>query len=90
MSGDPLSNLMRSDPLSVAEAVRIVRDAASALMAAHGELSPSSIVVRDDRVEILPPAGGDRTRYGAHASPERILGTVATRESDVFSLGAIL
>ncbi|HVE73369.1 MAG TPA: response regulator [Thermoanaerobaculia bacterium] len=90
MSGDPLSNLMRSGPLSAAEAVRIVRDAASALTAVHGELSPSSILVRDDGVEIIPPAGGDRTRYGQHASPERILGKAATPESDVFSLGAIL
>lgn len=90
MSGDSLSNLMRSGPLSAAEAVRIVRDAASALTAVHGELSPSSILVRDDGVEIIPPAGGDRTRYGQHASPERILGKAATPESDVFSLGAIL
>lgn len=90
MSGDPLSNLMRSGPLSATEAVRIVQSAASALTAVHGELSPLSILVRDDGVAILPPAGGDRTRYGQHASPERILGKAATPESDVFSLGAIL
>jgi serine/threonine-protein kinase len=90
MSGDSLSDLMRSGPLSAAEAVRIVRDAAAALTAVHGELSPSSILVRDDGVEIVPPAGGDRTGYGQHASPERILGKAATPESDVFSLGAIL
>jgi CheY-like chemotaxis protein len=90
MSGDPLSNLMRSGPLPPAEAVRIVRDAASALTGVHGELSPSSILIRDDGVGILAPAGGDRTHYGQHASPERILGKAATPESDVFSLGAIL
>jgi CheY-like chemotaxis protein len=90
MSGDPLSNLMRSGPLPAAEAVRIVRDAASALTAVHGELTPSSILVRDDGVGILPPAGGDRARYGQHAAPERILGSAVTPESDVFSLGAIL
>jgi CheY-like chemotaxis protein len=90
MSGDLLSNLMRSGPMPAAEAVRIVRDAASALTAVHGELSPSSILVRDDGVGIVPPAGGDRTRYGQHAAPERILGKAATSESDVFSLGAIL
>ena len=90
MSGDSLSDLMRSRSVSAAEAVRIVREAASALTAVHGELSPSSILVRDDGVEIIPPAGGDRTRYGQHASPERILGKAATPEADVFSLGAIL
>src|SRR5215217_4606116 len=90
MSGDSLSHLMRSGPLPAADAVRIVRDAASALTGVHGELSPSPILVRGDGVEIIPPAGGDRTRYGQHASPERILGQAATPESDVFSLGAIL
>ena len=90
MSGDPLSNMMRSGPLPAAEVVRIVRGAASALTAVHGELSPASILVRDEGVEIVPPAAGDRTQYGQHASPERILGKAPTPESDVFSLGAIL
>lgn len=90
MAGDPLSTLILSGPLPAAEAVRIVRAAASALANVHGELSPSSIVVRGDGVGILPPDGGDRSRYGQHASPERILGKAVTPESDVFSLGAIL
>lgn len=90
MAGDPLSNLMRSGPLPAAEALRIVREAASALTDVHGELSPASIVVRGDGVGILPPDGGDRARYGQYASPERILGKAVTPESDVFSLAAIL
>ncbi len=90
MSGDPLSNLIGAGPLSAAEAVRIVRDAASALTKVHGELSPSSILVRDGGVAVVPPEGVERTRYGQHASPERILGKPATPESDVFSLAAIL
>jgi CheY-like chemotaxis protein len=89
MSAVPLSNLMGSGPLSAAEAARIVRDAASALADVHGELSPSSILVRADGVEIVP-GDADRTRYGQHAAPERILGKAATPESDVFSLAAIL
>jgi CheY-like chemotaxis protein len=90
MTGDPLSTLLHSGPLSAAEAVRIVEDSAAALVEVHGELSPSSILVRDDGVEVLPPGGADRAIYGPYASPERILGRAATAESDVFSLAAIL
>ena len=90
MSGDPLSILMGSGPLSAAEAVRIVRDVAAALTEVHGELTPSSILVGDAGVDIVPPRGVDRSVYGRYAAPERILGRPATPESDVFSLAAIL
>ncbi|HET8773617.1 MAG TPA: response regulator, partial [Thermoanaerobaculia bacterium] len=90
MSADPLSILMASGPVPVEDAVRIGRDVAAALTEVHGELWPSAILVREDGVEIVPPAGADRTRYGQYAAPERILGKPATSASDVFSIAAIL
>ena len=90
MSAEPLSILMASGLMPVDDAVRIARDAAAALADVHGELFPSAILVHDDRVEILPPNGADRTRYGQYAAPERILGKPATPQSDVFSIAAIL
>ncbi|MGZ5431534.1 MAG: response regulator [Thermoanaerobaculia bacterium] len=90
MSGDPLSILMASGPMPAAEAVRIGRDLANALTEVHGELWPSAILVREDGVDVVPPQGTDRIRYGQYAAPERILGKPATRASDVFSIAAIL
>lgn len=87
---EPLTTLMAGGPMPVAEAVRIIRDAAAALRDVHGELWPSAISVADDGVGILPPGTFDRSRYGQYAAPERILGKPAVPESDVFSLGAIL
>lgn len=90
MSADPLSILMASGPVSVEDAVRIGRDVAAALTEVHGELWPSAILVREDGVEIVPPTGTDRARYGQYAAPERILGRPPTSSSDVFSVAAIL
>ena len=90
MSGDPLSILMASGPIPVEDAVRIARDLALAMSGVHGELWPSAILVAEEGVEIVPPGGIDRTRYGQYAAPERILGKPATPASDVFSIAAIL
>ena len=90
MSADPLSILMASGPMPAEQAVRIACDIAAALDEVHGELWPSAVFVSDDGVEILPPSGADRTRYGQYAAPERILGGPATPSSDVFSIAAIL
>ena len=90
MSTEPLSILMASGPLPPEDAVRIARDVAGSLTTVHGELWPSAILVRDDGVDIVPPSGADRTRYGQYAAPERILGKPATPASDVFSVAAIL
>ena len=90
MSAEPLSILMASGPMPAEEGVRIGRDVAAALTGVHGELWPSAILVRDDGVEILPPTGTDRIRYGQYAAPERILGKDPTLASDVFSIAAIL
>jgi CheY-like chemotaxis protein len=90
MSGDPLSILMASGPMPAEDAVRIGRDVASALTGVHGELWPSAILVREDGVDIVPPSGADRIRWGQYAAPERILGKPATPASDVFSIAAIL
>jgi CheY-like chemotaxis protein len=76
--------------MPVEEAVRVACAAASALTNVHGELTPAAILVRDDGVEIAPPPGADRTRYGSYACPERILGKPATPASDVYSIAAIL
>jgi CheY-like chemotaxis protein len=90
MSADPLSILMASGPMPVEEGVRIAREVARALRGVHGELWPSAIVVSESGVEVLPPGGVDRARYGQYAAPERILGKPATAASDVFSIAAIL
>jgi CheY-like chemotaxis protein len=90
MSSDPLSILMASGPMPAEEVVRIGCGVASALREVHGELWPSAILVGDAGVEIIPPNGADRTRYGQYAAPERILGKPATPASDVFSIAAIL
>ncbi len=90
MSSDPLSIFMACGRMPVEDAVRIGRDVAGALTEVHGELWPSAILVREDGVEIVPPAGTDRARYGQYAAPERILGKPATPASDVFSVAAIL
>jgi CheY-like chemotaxis protein len=90
MSGDPLSILMASGPMPAEDVVRIGRDICAALQNVHGELWPSAILVDENGVEILPPAGIDRTRYGQYSAPEHILGKPATPASDVFSIAAIL
>lgn len=90
MSSDPLSILMASGPMPVEEAVRIAGGAAAALRDVHGELWPSAILVGEEGVEVVPPGGADRTRYGQYAAPERILGQPPTPASDVFSIAAIL
>ena len=90
MSGDPLSILMASGPMPAEDVVRIGREVASALKEVHGELWPSGIRVEGDEVEIVPPGGVDRARYGQYAAPERILGKPATPQSDVFSIAAIM
>jgi CheY-like chemotaxis protein len=76
--------------MPVDEAIRVARDAADALDGVHGELAPRGILVRDDGVDLVPPAGADRMHYGPYAAPERILGKPATPASDVFSIAAIL
>jgi CheY-like chemotaxis protein len=90
MSADPLSILMASGPMPVEDGVRIGREVAAALREVHGELWPSAILVGEQGVEILPPSGADRARYGQYAAPERILGKPPTPASDVFSIAAIL
>lgn len=89
MSAEPLSIWMAPGPMSVEEALRVVRTVAETLQDPHGELWPSAIFVDGDEVTIEPP-GGDRVHYGQYAAPERILGKPAAHASDVFSLGAIL
>ncbi|HEX7833026.1 MAG TPA: response regulator, partial [Thermoanaerobaculia bacterium] len=59
-------------------------------MGVHGELWPSTIIVTDDVVVVMPGGAEDRSNYGYYAAPERILGKLATQASDVFSIGAIL
>ena len=81
---------MAGGDLATDDAVRIVREAASAVASVHGQLWPSAILVDGERVDVEPPGTSDRTRYGQYAAPECVLGKAATPASDVFSLGAIL
>ena len=91
-SFDPLSTLMAGGPMPLDEVLRVGRDAAGALerYGIHGELWPTAISVGSDRVIILPPGEGDRSRWGQYAAPERTLGRPASAASDVYSLCAIL
>lgn len=81
---------MAAGPVPVDEAVRIGCDLARVLTKVHGELSPQSITVSPDSVEVTPAGTTDRSQYGPYSAPERILGAGPTLASDVFSIGAIL
>lgn len=87
---EPLSIRMAAGPLPPDEAIRVIRRAAGAVTAVHGALSPSAILVGDERVSVVPAGTLDRTRFGQYSAPEVLLGTPATPASDVFSLGATL
>lgn len=88
---EPLTTIMASGPIEIAEVIRIGREAADALerSGVHGELWPSAISV-GDAVGIVPPGTGDRMRWLQYAAPERVLGKPANAATDVFSLAGIL
>lgn len=88
---EPLTTIMASGAIEIAEVIRIGREAADSLerSGVHGELWPSAIAVGDG-VGIVPPGMGDRMRWLQYAAPERVLGKPATPASDVFSLAGIL
>ena len=88
---EPLTTIMASGPMAIAEVVRIGREVADSLekYGVHGELWPSAISV-GDTVGIMPPGTADRMRWLQYAAPERVLGKPATSASDVFSLAGIL
>lgn len=89
---EPLTTLIAEGPLPAEEVVRIGKRIAEAvaMMGVHGELWPGAITVEDDDIDIGPAGTEDRWLYGHYAAPERVLGKLATHESDVFSIGAIL
>jgi CheY-like chemotaxis protein len=88
---EPLTTIMATGPIEIAEVIRIGREAADSLARSgvHGELWPSAIAV-GDAVGILPPGTADKTRWLQYAAPERVLGKPASAASDVFSLAGIL
>jgi len=88
---EPLTTIMASGSIEIAEVVRIGREAADSLERGevHGELWPSAISV-GDAVEIVPPGTDDRRRWLQYAAPERVAGRHPTAASDVFALAAIL
>jgi CheY-like chemotaxis protein len=89
---EPLTSLIADRRLPADEVVRLGKAIAEAVavMGVHGELWPGAITADEDTVDVLPAGTEDRWLYGPYAAPERVLGKLATQESDVFSIGAIL
>lgn len=83
---------MTEGVIAPAEVVHLGRTIADrvAEMGVHGELWPGAVTIDGDDVDVMPAGTEDRWLYGPYAAPERVLGKLATYESDVFSIGAIL
>jgi len=91
-SAETFASLLARRPLTVPEALAVLRDLAEALEPlhargkAHGAVSPENIVIGPDGLARLTPPTGPPT----HRSPEELQGQLPDPPSDVYALGATI
>jgi eukaryotic-like serine/threonine-protein kinase len=97
LEGESLRNMLDNRPLSIARAIQIFDDIASALAYAHEEgmlhrgVKPSNIIVLRSGLAKLGDFGIGQIGEAAlpYMSPERVRGDPVDHRSDLFSLGAV-
>jgi serine/threonine protein kinase len=97
LEGESLRKVLDDGPLSIARAIRIFDDIASALAYAHEEkvvhrgVRPSNITVLPSGVAKIADFGIGQIGEAAlrYKSPEQVRGGPVDHQSDIFSLGAV-
>ena len=97
LEGESLRNMLDNRPLSIARAIQIFDDIASALAYAHEEgmvhrgVRPSNIIVLRSGVAKISDFGIGQIGEAAirYMSPEQVRGDPIDHRSDIFSLGAV-
>jgi eukaryotic-like serine/threonine-protein kinase len=97
LEGESLRKILDDGPLSIARAIRIFDDIASALAYAHEEkivhrgVRPSNITVLPSGVAKIADFGIGQIGEAAlrYKSPEQVRGGPVDHASDIFSLGAV-
>jgi eukaryotic-like serine/threonine-protein kinase len=97
VEGESLRHMLEERPLSIARAIQIFDDIASALAYAHEEgmvhrgVKPSNIIVLREGVAKIGDFGTGQIGAAAlpYTSPEQVRGDPVDHRSDLFSLGAV-